>query len=187
MKRNVEENFYLCTIRPFPSFYNYISIDTQIDHTNSRARLQQPLNQNEGTIHTWLNKNKECQSLIILSSSNCSRMGPFHDVKYHNVIKESIKKKNDSVIPIGHLLGPLGTALPIANFDSFCHFRTDNQIDQKLLIHTEPSNQPNQQPEPYALYGQKATGPGRSIQRYEHDTKANPWKYPLYQRKRNTT
>ena len=56
-------------------------------------------------------------------------MGPFHDVKYHNVIKESIKKKNDSVIPIGHLLGPLGTALPIANFDSFCHFRTDNQID----------------------------------------------------------
>nr|ANP25494.1 RNA polymerase beta II subunit [Eucommia ulmoides] len=110
-----------------PSSFGLIS-DNESDHTNSRARLQQPLNQNEGTIHTWLNKNKECQSLIILSSSNCSRMGPFHDVKYHNVIKESIKKKNDSVIPIGHLLGPLGTALPIANFDSFCHFRTDNQI-----------------------------------------------------------
>ena len=35
-------------------------------------------------------------------------------------------------------------------------------------------------PELYALYERKATGRDHSIQRYEHDTKANPWKIPLY-------
>nr|WOK76923.1 RNA polymerase beta'' subunit [Hydrangea obtusifolia]WOK77011.1 RNA polymerase beta'' subunit [Hydrangea barbara] len=106
------------------------------DHTNininpfsfiySKARIQQPLNQNQGTIHTLLNRNKECQSLLILSSSNCSRMGPFNDVKYHNVIKESIKK--DHLITIRNSLGPLGTSLQIANFYSFSHLITHNQI-----------------------------------------------------------
>nr|YP_009354195.1 RNA polymerase beta'' subunit [Rehmannia piasezkii]AQZ40739.1 RNA polymerase beta'' subunit [Rehmannia piasezkii] len=67
-----------CTnINPFSSIY-------------SKARIQQPLNQNQRTIHTLLNRNTGFQSLIILSSSNCFRMGPFNDVKYHNVIKESI-------------------------------------------------------------------------------------------------
>nr|YP_009930710.1 RNA polymerase beta'' subunit [Hydrangea davidii]QNR87399.1 RNA polymerase beta'' subunit [Hydrangea davidii] len=92
----------------------------------SKARIQQSLNQNQGTIHTLLNRNKECQSLLILSSSNCSRMGPFNDVKYHNVIKESIKK--DHLITIRNSLGPLGTSLQIANFDSFSHLITHNQI-----------------------------------------------------------
>nr|YP_009696489.1 RpoC2 [Hydrangea ampla]QEJ83310.1 RpoC2 [Hydrangea ampla] len=104
------------------------------DHTNinplsfvySKARIQQSLNQNQGTIHTLLNRNKECQSLLILSSSNCSRMGPFNDVKYHNVIKESIKK--DHLITIRNSLGPLGTSLQIANFYSFSHLITHNQI-----------------------------------------------------------
>nr|AQU64639.1 DNA-directed RNA polymerase beta'' subunit [Camptotheca acuminata] len=100
-------------INPFSSIY-------------SKARIQQSLNQNQGTIHTLLNRNKECQSLIILSSSNCFRMGPFNDVKYHNVIKESIKK--DPLIPIRNSLGPLGTALQIANFYSFYHLITHNQI-----------------------------------------------------------
>nr|WIM00031.1 RNA polymerase beta'' subunit [Philadelphus incanus] len=92
----------------------------------AKARIQQSLNQNQGTIHTLLNRNKECQSLIILSSSNCSRMGPFNDVKYHNVIKESIQKEH--LITIRNSLGPLGTSLQIANFYSFSHLITHNQI-----------------------------------------------------------
>nr|YP_010387947.1 RNA polymerase beta'' subunit [Luculia pinceana]UPO68873.1 RNA polymerase beta'' subunit [Luculia pinceana] len=105
-----------CTnINPFSSIYSY-----------SKARIQQPLNPNQGTIHTLLNRNKEFQSLIILLSSNCSRMGPFAGVKYHNVIKESIKK--DTRIPIRNSLGPLGSSLPIANFYSFSHLITHNQI-----------------------------------------------------------
>nr|QJW34064.1 RNA polymerase beta'' subunit [Platostoma chinense] len=101
-----------CTnINPFSSIY-------------SKVRIQQPLNQR--TIHTLLNRNKGFQSLIILSSSNCFRMGPFNDVKYHNVIKESITK--DPVIPIKNSPGPLGTAFLIANVYSFYHLITHNQI-----------------------------------------------------------
>jgi DNA-directed RNA polymerase subunit beta' len=100
-------------INPFYSIY-------------SKARIQQSLKQNQGTISTLLNRNKECQSLIILSSSTCFRMDPFNDVKYHNVIKESIKR--DPVIPIRNSLGPLGTALQIVNFYSFYHLITHNQI-----------------------------------------------------------
>nr|ATL60260.1 RNA polymerase beta'' subunit [Hillia triflora] len=105
-----------CTnINPFSSSYSYF-----------KAKRQQFLNPNQGTIHTLLNRNKEFQSLIILLSSNCFRMGLFTGVKYHNVIKESIKK--DSKIPIRNSLGPLGSALPIANFYSFSHLITHNQI-----------------------------------------------------------
>nr|YP_009644004.1 RNA polymerase beta subunit [Fraxinus americana]QBS51679.1 RNA polymerase beta subunit [Fraxinus americana] len=106
-----------CTnINPFSSIY-------------SKARIQQSLNQNQGTIHTLLNRNTGFQSLIILSSSNCFRMGPFNDViKYHNVIKESIQITKDPLIPIKNSLGPFGTALPIENFYSFYHLITHNQI-----------------------------------------------------------
>nr|YP_010542450.1 RNA polymerase beta'' subunit [Diplacus calycinus]YP_010542798.1 RNA polymerase beta'' subunit [Diplacus puniceus]YP_010542885.1 RNA polymerase beta'' subunit [Erythranthe parviflora]UYG20177.1 RNA polymerase beta'' subunit [Diplacus calycinus]UYG20525.1 RNA polymerase beta'' subunit [Diplacus puniceus]UYG20612.1 RNA polymerase beta'' subunit [Erythranthe parviflora] len=107
-----------CTnINPFSSIY-------------SKERIQQPLNQNQRTIHTLLNRNTGCQSLIILSSSNCFRMGPFNGVTYqnHNVIKESIKKSKDPLIPIKNSLGPLGTAFPIANVYSFYHLITHNQI-----------------------------------------------------------
>ncbi|CAN6846955.1 unnamed protein product, partial [Brassica oleracea] len=38
----------------------------------------------------FLNRNKESQSLLILSSSNCYRIGPFNHVKYHNVLNQSI-------------------------------------------------------------------------------------------------
>nr|YP_009635160.1 RNA polymerase beta subunit [Chionanthus brassii]QBS50269.1 RNA polymerase beta subunit [Chionanthus brassii]QBS50358.1 RNA polymerase beta subunit [Chionanthus brassii] len=106
-----------CTnINPFSSIY-------------SKARIQQSLNQNQGTIHTLLNRNTGFQSLIILSSSNCFRMGPFNDViKYHNVIKESIQITKDPRIRIKNSLGPFGTAFPIVNFYSFYHLITHNQI-----------------------------------------------------------
>nr|YP_009872687.1 RNA polymerase beta subunit [Ctenolophon englerianus]QKT26927.1 RNA polymerase beta subunit [Ctenolophon englerianus] len=103
-------------INPFYSIY-------------SKARIQQSLKQNQGTISMFLNRNnrnKECQSLLILSSSNCFRMDPFNDVKYHNVIKTSIKK--DPIIPIRNSLGPLGIALQITNFYSLYHLITHNQI-----------------------------------------------------------
>nr|QUG10917.1 RNA polymerase beta'' subunit [Codonopsis pilosula subsp. tangshen] len=104
-------------INPFSSIYSY-----------SKASLQESLNQNQGTIHTLLNQNKECQSLIILSASNCSysRMGPFNDVKSPNVKKESIKR--NPLIPTKNSLGPLGTGLQIPNVYSFSHLITYNQI-----------------------------------------------------------
>nr|YP_009571336.1 RNA polymerase beta subunit [Cistanthe grandiflora]QBC67180.1 RNA polymerase beta subunit [Cistanthe grandiflora] len=112
-----------------PLFYN----DDGSYHTNmnpfysifSKTKLQQSFNQNQGTVRTLLGKNKECQSFIILSSSNCFRIGPFpfNGVKYY---KESIKK--DHLIPIRNSLGPLGTALQIANFFSFYYLITHNQI-----------------------------------------------------------
>nr|QNA49356.1 RNA polymerase beta'' subunit [Camellia chuongtsoensis] len=119
--------------RKDPSSSGLIS-DNGSDRTNinpfsytffySKAKIQQSLNQNQGTIHTLLNRNKECQSLIILSSSNCSRMGPFNDVKSSNVIKESIKK--NPLMPIRNSLGPLG--IKIANFYLFYYLITYNQI-----------------------------------------------------------
>nr|YP_008577908.1 RNA polymerase beta'' subunit [Angophora floribunda]YP_008577993.1 RNA polymerase beta'' subunit [Angophora costata]AGC59317.1 RNA polymerase beta'' subunit [Angophora floribunda]AGC59402.1 RNA polymerase beta'' subunit [Angophora costata] len=105
--------------------------DNVSDHTNnnpfySKTKIQQLLSQNQGTIRTLLNKNKECPSLIILSSSNCFRMGPFNAGKYHNVIKESIKK--DPIIKIRNSIGPLGTVLQFVNFYSFYYLITHNPI-----------------------------------------------------------
>nr|YP_009920666.1 RNA polymerase beta'' subunit [Polemonium chinense]QMS48427.1 RNA polymerase beta'' subunit [Polemonium chinense] len=102
-------------INPFSSTFFY-----------SKAKIQQSLNQNQGTIHTLLNTNKECPSLIILSASNCSRMGPFNDVKSSNVIKESIIK--NPLMPMINPLGSLGTAFKIRNFYSFSYLLTYNQI-----------------------------------------------------------
>nr|YP_009569181.1 RNA polymerase beta subunit [Calandrinia granulifera]QBC66933.1 RNA polymerase beta subunit [Calandrinia granulifera] len=117
------------TKRNDPLFYN----EDGSYHTNmnpfysifSTTKLQQSFNQNQVTGRTLLGKNKECQSFIILSSSNCFRIGPFpfNGVKYH---KESIKK--DHQIPIRNSLGPLGTALQIAIFFSFYYLITHNQI-----------------------------------------------------------
>nr|AKZ23918.1 RNA polymerase beta'' subunit [Androsace occidentalis] len=102
-------------INPFSSTFLY-----------SKTQIQQSLNQNHGTIHTLLNKNKDGQSLIILSSANCFQMGPFNDVKSFNVIKELIKK--NSLMPVENSVGPLGIALKIANFYSFSCLITYNQI-----------------------------------------------------------
>uniref|UniRef100_A0A251SKB3 Uncharacterized protein n=1 Tax=Helianthus annuus TaxID=4232 RepID=A0A251SKB3_HELAN len=112
----ISENGSDCTNgNPFSSIYSY-----------SKATIQESLNPNQGTIHTLLNRNKESQSLIILSSSNCSRIGPFNDVKYPNVIKESIKK--DPLIPNRNSLGPLGIGFPIYHFDLFSHLIIHIQI-----------------------------------------------------------
>ena len=97
-------------INPFSSTFLY-----------SKTKIQQSLNKNNGIIHTLL---KDCQSLIILSSSNCFRMGPFNDGKSFNVIKKSINK----LMPIRNLLGPLGIAFKIASFYSFSCLITYNQI-----------------------------------------------------------
>nr|YP_010227700.1 RNA polymerase beta'' subunit [Atriplex gmelinii]YP_010997674.1 RNA polymerase beta'' subunit [Atriplex patens]UDD86454.1 RNA polymerase beta'' subunit [Atriplex gmelinii]WMS60163.1 RNA polymerase beta'' subunit [Atriplex patens] len=91
----------------------------------SKTKLQKSFNQNQGTVRTLLGINKECPFFIILSSSNCFRLGPltFKGVKYH---KESIKK--DPPTPIRNSFGPLGAALPIVHFFSFYHLITHNQI-----------------------------------------------------------
>nr|YP_011008993.1 RNA polymerase beta'' subunit [Asyneuma japonicum]WPV76246.1 RNA polymerase beta'' subunit [Asyneuma japonicum] len=104
-------------INPFSYIYSY-----------SRARIQEPLNQNQGTLHTLLNRNHKCQSLRLLSSSNCSclRMGPFDDLKSPDVIKESIQK--EPLIPTKKSLGPLGTGLQIWKFYSFSQLITYNPI-----------------------------------------------------------
>nr|YP_010988418.1 RNA polymerase beta'' subunit [Lycoris longifolia]WOR80522.1 RNA polymerase beta'' subunit [Lycoris longifolia] len=104
--------------------------DNGLDRTNinpfySKAKI--PLvTQHQGTIGTLLNRNKEGQSLIILSSFNCSRVGPcpFNSSKYNNVAKES-----NPITPIRDLLGPLGTIVPkMVNFYSSYHLITHNQI-----------------------------------------------------------
>nr|YP_010630343.1 RNA polymerase beta'' subunit [Hillebrandia sandwicensis]WBN97387.1 RNA polymerase beta'' subunit [Hillebrandia sandwicensis] len=101
-----------------------------LDSIYSKASVQQSLSQNQGTIRTLLNinrnRNKERQSLIILSASNCFQMDPFNDRKYSNGIKESIQK--DSLIPIRNSLGPLGSVPQIFHFYSFSQLITHNQI-----------------------------------------------------------
>nr|QWY88527.1 RNA polymerase beta'' subunit [Lovoa trichilioides] len=109
-----------------------------------KARVEQSLSQNQGTIRTLLNRNKECQSLIILSSANCFRMGPFSDVKYHNVIKQSIQIQKDSLIRIKNPLGSLGTVLQIANFYSFYYLITHNQISVIKYLKLDNLKQPFQ-------------------------------------------
>nr|YP_009435303.1 RNA polymerase beta'' subunit [Lobelia patula]ATG25305.1 RNA polymerase beta'' subunit [Lobelia patula] len=113
-------------INPFSSIYSY-----------SKTRIQESLKQNQAPIHTLLNRTKESESLILSSSSNCScsRMGPFNDVKPPDVIKESINK--DPLIPTRNSLGPLGTGLQIANFYSFSHLLTYNQILGTKYFHLD--------------------------------------------------
>nr|YP_009050113.1 RNA polymerase beta' subunit [Erodium trifolium]AGY60935.1 RNA polymerase beta' subunit [Erodium trifolium]AKF43116.1 RNA polymerase beta'' subunit [Erodium trifolium] len=105
-------------INPFSSSYS----------TYSKARVRQPLSQNQGTVRTLLNRSKECQSFIILSSSHCFQLGPFNDGKYHNAKKELIKRDPDSLIPIRNLSGPLGAVPQIVNFGVCYHLLTKNQI-----------------------------------------------------------
>nr|YP_010128109.1 RNA polymerase beta'' subunit [Viscum articulatum]QPP20669.1 RNA polymerase beta'' subunit [Viscum articulatum] len=115
--------------RNHPSGSEWISENrsgrTNINPFDSKpTRIEESFSQqNQGTIRTLLlmNRNiKECQSLIILSSSDCSRMGPFVGIKkYHNAIKES---SINSIIPIRDLLGPFGIHLVVVHFFySFCY------------------------------------------------------------------
>nr|YP_010454277.1 RNA polymerase beta'' subunit [Thesium chinense]QYF09466.1 RNA polymerase beta'' subunit [Thesium chinense] len=105
--------------------YDNVSSRTNINPFYYKAtRIQESLRQNQGTIRTLFNRNKDYQSLIILSSSDCSLLGPFRSIKYHNTIKESIKK--DSII--SDSLGPLGRFFPVVHFYSFYYLITHNQI-----------------------------------------------------------
>nr|YP_009141417.1 RNA polymerase beta' subunit [Lathyrus odoratus]AIL55943.1 RNA polymerase beta' subunit [Lathyrus odoratus] len=91
---------------------------------HSKGKMQQSLSQNHGTIRMLLNRNQECRSWIILSSSNCFQMRPFNNVKSHNGIKK------DPIISINNnnSFGPLGITLQVANFYSLSHLITHNQI-----------------------------------------------------------
>nr|YP_009568123.1 RNA polymerase beta subunit [Spergula arvensis]QBE85919.1 RNA polymerase beta subunit [Spergula arvensis] len=91
----------------------------------SKTKFQQSFNQNHGTVRTLLGKNKECPFFLILSSSNCFRMGPFtlNGGKDH---KESIKKNRP--ITIKNPFSPLGTGLRFAKNFFFYHLITHNQI-----------------------------------------------------------
>nr|YP_010214730.1 RNA polymerase beta' subunit [Nuytsia floribunda]UBN08650.1 RNA polymerase beta' subunit [Nuytsia floribunda] len=108
--------------------------DNGSDRTNinpfyyKARKIPESLSQNQGTIRTFslLNRNNEYKSLIILSSSDCSRTGSFDGVKYNNIKNKSIKK--DSRIPIGDSLGLVGTAFPIVNLDLFYYLITHNRI-----------------------------------------------------------
>nr|ANP26095.1 RNA polymerase beta' subunit [Tacca chantrieri] len=106
---------------------------TNINPFYSKSNIQSPT-QHQGTIGmgTLLNRNKKCQSLIILSSYNCSQIGPFKGSKYNNVTKES---NLDPIIPIINFPGSLGTIVPIiANFYLFYHLITHNQILLKKFL-----------------------------------------------------
>nr|WOC92267.1 RNA polymerase beta'' subunit [Utricularia triloba] len=87
----------------------------------------QQIKQNQQTIHTLLNRNTGFQPLIILSSFNCFRIDSFSDLKYPNLIKESIQISKDLLIPIKHWTGPLGTVFAVTNVYAFYHLITYNQ------------------------------------------------------------
>nr|YP_009993047.1 RNA polymerase beta'' subunit [Dioscorea esculenta]QNO34319.1 RNA polymerase beta'' subunit [Dioscorea esculenta] len=111
---------------------------TNINPFYSKSKIQS-LTQDQETIGmgTLLNRNKECQSLIVLSSSNCSQIGTFNGLKYKNVTKES-----ENIIPIMDFLGSLGTIVPkIANFYSSYHLITHNQILLKRFLLLDNSKQ----------------------------------------------
>nr|YP_010604940.1 RNA polymerase beta'' subunit [Paphiopedilum vietnamense]WAN79950.1 RNA polymerase beta'' subunit [Paphiopedilum vietnamense] len=115
--------------------YN-IGLDrTNINPFNSKAKTQS-FPQHQGTLGTLLNRNKECQCFRILSSSNCSRIGPFNTSRYNNATKES-----DPMNPIRDLLGPLGTIVSkIANPCLSYYLITYNQIFLKNYLLLELDN-----------------------------------------------
>nr|YP_009673569.1 RNA polymerase betasubunit [Chieniodendron hainanense]QDF43157.1 RNA polymerase betasubunit [Chieniodendron hainanense] len=100
---------------------------TNINPLSSKVRIQS-LTQHQGTIRTFLNRNKECQSFRILSSSDCSRICPVNGSKCHKLTKELIPIKGNPMIPIRNSLGLLGTVPKIENFYSSYRLRTHNPI-----------------------------------------------------------
>nr|QBB09895.1 RNA polymerase beta' subunit [Limodorum abortivum] len=102
---------------------------THINPFDSKVKIQS-FPQHQGTLGTLLNRKKECQSFIILSSSNCSQIGPCNTSRYNNATKES-----DPMTPIRDLLGPLGTIVPkIVNLCSSYSLRTYNKIFLKKYL-----------------------------------------------------
>ncbi|CAN1866518.1 DNA-directed RNA polymerase subunit beta'' [Linum perenne] len=121
---------YIKKKRNDPRGSGFFSENGSNDTNISKEKIQPSLKQNQGTISTLLNRNKEYQSMIILSSSNCFRMDL--DGKYQNKVKESIKR--DPKISIRNSLGPLGTASQIVRFYSFYHLMTHNLISLKKYL-----------------------------------------------------
>nr|YP_010244018.1 RNA polymerase beta'' subunit [Aira cupaniana]QTJ27330.1 RNA polymerase beta'' subunit [Aira cupaniana] len=108
----------------------------RLDRTNinknsfySKAKSES-LSQHQEAIGTLLNRNKEYQSLMILSASNCSQIGLFKNSKHPNVIKELNPR-----IPIREIFGPLGAIVPsILNFFSSYYLLTHNKILLKKYL-----------------------------------------------------
>nr|ANJ04380.1 RNA polymerase beta subunit 2 [Aconitum kusnezoffii] len=100
---------------------------TNLNPFYSKVRIKQSLTWHQGTIRTLVNRNKECESLITLSSSNCSRIGPLNDLKYNNNVTKKSNKR-DPLLPIRNSLGPLGIVPKITNFFSVYYLITHNQI-----------------------------------------------------------
>nr|YP_010245092.1 RNA polymerase beta'' subunit [Corynephorus divaricatus]QTJ28650.1 RNA polymerase beta'' subunit [Corynephorus divaricatus] len=129
-----------CTISYTRKRYDRISggpiPHNRLDRTNinrnsfySKAKSES-LSQHQEAIGTLLNRNKEYQSLMILSASNCSRIGLFKNSKYPNVIKELNPR-----IAIREIFGPLGAIVPsILNFSSSYYLLTHNKILLKKYL-----------------------------------------------------
>nr|YP_010245672.1 RNA polymerase beta'' subunit [Pleuropogon hooverianus]QTJ29313.1 RNA polymerase beta'' subunit [Pleuropogon hooverianus] len=95
----------------------------------SKTKIES-LSQHKEAVGTLLNRNKEYQSLMILSVSNCSRIGLFKNLKHPNAIKESNPR-----IPIQQIFGPLGALVPsISNFSSSYYLLTHNQTLLKKYL-----------------------------------------------------
>jgi DNA-directed RNA polymerase subunit beta' len=97
----------------------------KLDHSNINPFYSKPkilsLSQHQETMGTLLNQNKDYQSFLILSSSNCFKM--------HQFQKNTVKKKKNLLFLYIFLLGPLGVIVSkITNFYLFCNLVTYNEI-----------------------------------------------------------
>ena len=102
---------------------------TNINSFYAKAKIES-FSQHQEAIGTVLNRNKEYQSLMILSASNCSRIGLFKNSKHPNAIKELNPR-----IPIREIFGPLGAIVPnISNLSSSYYLLTHNQILLKKYL-----------------------------------------------------
>nr|YP_010291618.1 RNA polymerase beta'' subunit [Scleria parvula]ULQ67625.1 RNA polymerase beta'' subunit [Scleria parvula] len=92
----------------------------------SKIKIQS-FSQHEGTMGTLVNQNKDYQSLIILSSSNCFQLDRFK--------KNIVTKKRNLLFLYIFLLGPLGAFVPkITNFYSFSNLLSHNEILLKKYL-----------------------------------------------------
>nr|YP_006503682.1 RNA polymerase beta' subunit [Erycina pusilla]AEJ72488.1 RNA polymerase beta' subunit [Erycina pusilla] len=103
---------------------------------DSKVKIQS-FPQHKETLGTLLNRKKESQSFLILSSSNCSQIDPFNTSRYKNATKGW-----DPTTPIRAFLGPFGTLVPkIGNFCSSYYLITYNQVVLKKYFLLEKFQQ----------------------------------------------
>nr|YP_010293975.1 RNA polymerase beta'' subunit [Paepalanthus alpinus]ULQ67269.1 RNA polymerase beta'' subunit [Paepalanthus alpinus] len=95
---------------------------TKINPFYSKIRIQS-LSQYPRMFGTLLNQNKKCSSWMILSSSNCFRIGPFHNAEYQNVIRNPIILIRDFVSPLGTIVPKITKS---THFYSSYHLITHN-------------------------------------------------------------